>query len=225
MLMGNLPGFCVSLWLNIGAAKLQYQQLEQLQTYDPMPMVDADENNSNNKTTTTTKPQSIVLVPQEQCLFTVIAFWILVLLYVGWFRTRTMLQQQRTLSIFWASSTMPACCCTTVHPCKLSPRSFANAAAPASTAPPCSSVGPIRVSGSCLGWCDRTGTLSSPTSLDCVWAWRRGFCVSFIPVTITTIIDINSTGFSANTTTIAAAATKRALQWNLRGWCRRRKRY
>lgn len=78
MLAGNLPGFCFSLWLNIGAAKLQYHQLEQLQTYRLQPLYGEDENNK------TMLAQSIVLVPQEQCLFAVITFWIIVLLYVCW---------------------------------------------------------------------------------------------------------------------------------------------
>jgi len=57
MLAGNLPGFLFSLFLNIGAIKLQYANA---------------------------KKDSLVFVQQEKQFFSVILFWVAVLIYVGW---------------------------------------------------------------------------------------------------------------------------------------------
>jgi len=76
MLASNLPGFCFSLWLNIGAAKLQYLESEQNHRLT-MDLVHATSGNA-------TKGISLVLVPQETRLFAVIFFWICVLIYVCW---------------------------------------------------------------------------------------------------------------------------------------------
>lgn len=61
ILVSNLPGLVLSLWLNAGAAKLQYQQLTAYQ-----------------------ESSGLVVTPQEVWWLRVVLFWSLVLVWVGW---------------------------------------------------------------------------------------------------------------------------------------------
>ena len=63
VLASNLPGFVLSLWLNSGAAKLQF--LEKWQQPG------------------TTK-EELIVVPQERNLLVCMILWSIVLVYVGW---------------------------------------------------------------------------------------------------------------------------------------------
>jgi hypothetical protein len=68
---GNLPGFLVSLWLNSGAAKVQYYELySEFKADDGAPS--AEEN------------EAIVTVPQERFFMRIMVGWSLLLVWVGW---------------------------------------------------------------------------------------------------------------------------------------------
>lgn len=67
ILLSNLPGFLISLWLNVGAIKLQYLEQQRAQS-------NKDEN-------------ALLLVPQEQVLSRVILVWSAIIVWVGWIMT------------------------------------------------------------------------------------------------------------------------------------------
>lgn len=69
ILASNIPGMLVSVWLNMGAAKLQY--------YDTRQVSSTQENADNTM-------RSLVLVPQEVLLLRILLFWFVVLIGVGW---------------------------------------------------------------------------------------------------------------------------------------------
>jgi len=80
VLGGNLPAFVLSIWLNSGAAKLQFlqkwiQHKEQLQL----------QQQQITTTTTTTTTADLVTVPQERNLLIFLFLWAVVLVYVEWF--------------------------------------------------------------------------------------------------------------------------------------------
>jgi solute carrier family 50 protein (sugar transporter) len=62
VLAANLPGLIISLWLNIGAIKLQYHDIIKTQQ----------------------DPESLTMVPQETMLLRILLIWSFVLLWVGW---------------------------------------------------------------------------------------------------------------------------------------------
>jgi len=108
---GNLPGLVLSLWLNSGAAKLQYQEQKELQrlqqqrqreAWDASAPVDDDDDDENqndnsssgsrtgnniNNNTNIYHPEHMVTVPQERALLRVLCFWSAVILWAGWVDT------------------------------------------------------------------------------------------------------------------------------------------
>lgn len=68
VLAANLPGIVLSLWLNLGASKLQYCELR-------------DELKASGESSAS---EEVVVVPQEKLLLRVLVGWSVVLVYVGW---------------------------------------------------------------------------------------------------------------------------------------------
>ncbi|KAL3940930.1 MAG: hypothetical protein SGBAC_004610 [Bacillariaceae sp.] len=94
MLASNLPGLVLSVWLNMGAAKLQYQERVQL-----LPRTDSTESfgvsNADGEAVIESEARSgdaamlvqdkfVLLVPQETLLLRVLVVWIFILIVVGW---------------------------------------------------------------------------------------------------------------------------------------------
>ena len=76
ILASNIPGILVSVWLNLGAAKLQYYERR-------------DGNRRLNGTAEEEDSPSLsdkgsVLAPQELLLLRILALWLLILVSVGW---------------------------------------------------------------------------------------------------------------------------------------------
>jgi len=69
ILASNIPGIIVSVWLNLGAAKLQYHGIRETQ---------ALEENAGNGS------RRFVLGPQEDLLLRILLLWISILVSVGW---------------------------------------------------------------------------------------------------------------------------------------------
>jgi uncharacterized protein with PQ loop repeat len=74
ILASNVPGLLVSLWLNIGAAKLQYLQLRQ----------ERNQNENMNPAELSKRDESFILVSQEVMLLRILIVWLLILVCVGW---------------------------------------------------------------------------------------------------------------------------------------------
>lgn len=78
VLSSNLPGLVLSLWLNTGAAKLQYlERWEGNQKREREGAVD----NLNQPSDL----QLLVTVSQERLLLRILIAWCIVIVYVGWF--------------------------------------------------------------------------------------------------------------------------------------------
>jgi solute carrier family 50 protein (sugar transporter) len=76
LLASNLPGLMVSLWLNMGAVKLQFVQKGE----NAIRLPTVDEVSTNDDTPVFDK----VMLPQESILFWVLVGWSLILIWVGW---------------------------------------------------------------------------------------------------------------------------------------------
>lgn len=101
----NVPGLVLSIWLNLGASKLQYaaladtlKQQSQQQTatedWNASPIMEADDDEMDDvlpdgaDNTLNNTPESLIFVPQEIALFRVLIVWAVVLTWVGWFSTQ-----------------------------------------------------------------------------------------------------------------------------------------
>lgn len=93
----NLPGIVLSIWLNFGAAKLQYLELmrdeksnyrsvqPRRSTLDADAALDEDPEEQVPQAMQNPGPsEQAVMVPQERALLRMLVFWLLVLVYVGW---------------------------------------------------------------------------------------------------------------------------------------------
>jgi hypothetical protein len=99
----NLPGLVLSLWLNIGAAKLQYFDLRrnnlqhparrrielQQESWDASPEQDGVAAIDDALTVRRNSQEDFVMVPQERALLRILCLWIIVIVYVGWFSPST----------------------------------------------------------------------------------------------------------------------------------------
>jgi hypothetical protein len=78
ILAANIPGLVLSLWLNMGAAKLQYYQLRQS---------DRDVTNGEREAVeeeSSRRYEDVIFVSQEVILLRILILWILILVSVGW---------------------------------------------------------------------------------------------------------------------------------------------
>lgn len=71
----NLPGLVMSLWLNMGASKLQY--LARIRARKPSEVEDYTRTSHEDQT-------AAVVGPQETILFRVLIAWSIVIVWVGW---------------------------------------------------------------------------------------------------------------------------------------------
>jgi hypothetical protein len=79
VLTSNLPGLVLSLWLNTGAAKLQYlERWEGRHKRDREGVVDILNDEASDL-------HVLVTVSQERLLFRILIAWCVVIVYVGWF--------------------------------------------------------------------------------------------------------------------------------------------
>lgn len=100
LVAANLPGLILSLWLNMGAAKLQYMDLMEArkeraqvapESWDASPQ--REEENLEPPLEEAlpidalAMEDSLVWVPQERIFLKVVCFWGLILTYAGWFST------------------------------------------------------------------------------------------------------------------------------------------
>jgi solute carrier family 50 protein (sugar transporter) len=97
----NVPGLVLSLWLNTGAAKLQYLGLRRrggsrhLQRSGqwagpPQELWDASPEHGEEGAAAAgdgdaLSPEMLVMVPQERALLRILCLWVIVLVYAGWF--------------------------------------------------------------------------------------------------------------------------------------------
>lgn len=86
----NLPGLVLGIWLNSGAAKLQYLELFEARKrrhnnsehWDASrPMDETQEVVANERET----EEMFVVVPQEQLLLRLLSSWSVIIVYAGWF--------------------------------------------------------------------------------------------------------------------------------------------
>jgi Sugar efflux transporter for intercellular exchange len=82
VLASNLPGLILSIWLNSGAAKLQYydslrQQHVQHQQNDEEDEEERTSHRSRNQ-------EMIITVPQERMLLRILILWSCILVWAGW---------------------------------------------------------------------------------------------------------------------------------------------
>jgi len=89
VLMANLPALIMSLWLNMGAAKLQYHALKQHEERRNEDWADASgpEDDDEGVALTDGSMQSVeglVFVPQEVALLRILSVWGLTAAAVGW---------------------------------------------------------------------------------------------------------------------------------------------
>jgi hypothetical protein len=94
----NLPGFILSIWLNLGAAKLQYLALMQDEKFKYRSIqqrrtsLDADSAVEDDPEDLVPQAmqmnpgslEQVVMVPQERALLRILVFWAIVLIYAGW---------------------------------------------------------------------------------------------------------------------------------------------
>lgn len=87
LLASNLPGLMVSLWLNMGAVKLQFLKQNQdeetttkLPTLNESATLDESEKSDYSGDNNNAK----VILPQETLLLWILAGWSLILIWVGW---------------------------------------------------------------------------------------------------------------------------------------------
>jgi solute carrier family 50 (sugar transporter) len=96
VLAANLPGLVLSIWLNSGAAKLQYlelterrQRYEQQQAnnehWDASGPLDTTEVSFLSEREQVDLEDACVMVPQERALMRILSLWAVVIVYVGWF--------------------------------------------------------------------------------------------------------------------------------------------
>jgi len=92
MLASNFPGLVLSVWLNMGAAKLQYQdRIKLLPSLNISEGLDIENNESGetsaevgNEPNALVERDNLLFVPQETLLLHVLIIWILILIVVGW---------------------------------------------------------------------------------------------------------------------------------------------
>jgi len=98
VLASNLPGLILSLWLNIGACKLQYlEQVRAIHHEDDIPADGHDGLDADHRKPTTTERRnrtSTVLTssPQDIVLFSIVGLWAILLTCLRWLSG--LLQQQ-----------------------------------------------------------------------------------------------------------------------------------
>ncbi len=93
----NLPGLLLSIWLNSGAAKLQYLELmedgkikrisiqpQRIALYNDSAIYEDPEYLVPQAMQNPSPSEQAVMVPQERALLQMLVFWSLVLIYVGW---------------------------------------------------------------------------------------------------------------------------------------------
>jgi len=83
VIASNLPGFILSFWLNMGAAKLQYIELcqEMLQErYEQLTM-----DHQPDGPVLFSKSEGMVVAPQEASFFSIIIVWCIILIWTSWF--------------------------------------------------------------------------------------------------------------------------------------------
>jgi hypothetical protein len=100
----NLPGLVLSLWLNTGAAKLQYQAAmkvrrrqfalpsSRIEEWDAVGVEshertgsDAASGNDGEPYVDLSQDEDLVMVPQERALLRILCLWVIVIVKVGWF--------------------------------------------------------------------------------------------------------------------------------------------
>jgi hypothetical protein len=99
----NIPGLVLSLWMNTGAAKLQYNAARKARRHVGLPSSrieewDAVGVESHERASTDAVPgideepylglsddEDLVMVPQERALLRILCLWVVVIVYVGWF--------------------------------------------------------------------------------------------------------------------------------------------
>lgn len=109
LVAANLPGLILSLWLNSGAAKLQYQEhmeLKHINSRRETPQEDCDASSPLDEGDNDGEmpvyihrdgggseeigeamrhhPENLVTVPQERALLRVLIFWAIVIVWAGW---------------------------------------------------------------------------------------------------------------------------------------------
>lgn len=85
LLASNLPGLLVSLWLNMGAVKLQFLREHQEEMTAPNYFDYTGDEGSDDSAENNAK----VILPQETLLLCVLAGWSWILIWVGWISPQT----------------------------------------------------------------------------------------------------------------------------------------
>lgn len=89
VLAANLPGLILCIWLNSGAAKLQYLAISEAKKrrehWDASSPLEESPEASGTLDDPTTSEDALVMVPQEKALLRVLVVWAVVIVYVGWF--------------------------------------------------------------------------------------------------------------------------------------------
>jgi Sugar efflux transporter for intercellular exchange len=98
----NIPGLVLSLWMNTGAAKLQYHAAKRVRRHAGLPSsrieewdavgVESHEHSAPDAVPGDLTPcvdlshdEDLVMVPQERALLRILCLWVVVIVYVGWF--------------------------------------------------------------------------------------------------------------------------------------------
>jgi len=81
----NLPGFILSLWLNMGAAKLQYVEFSKEKPQERSSIEDSVDGEQGGHLSDVTNEKNLVMLPQERAFLGIVIVWFTILIWVSWF--------------------------------------------------------------------------------------------------------------------------------------------
>jgi Sugar efflux transporter for intercellular exchange len=91
----NIPGLVLSLWMNTGAAKLQYHAARKACRHVGSPSsrveewdavgLESHERDGLDAVSGISHDENLAMVPQERALLRILCLWVVVIVYVGWF--------------------------------------------------------------------------------------------------------------------------------------------
>jgi Sugar efflux transporter for intercellular exchange len=91
----NIPGLVLSLWMNTGAAKLQYHAARKACRHAGSPSsrveewdavgLESHERDGLDAVSGISHDENLAMVPQERALLRILCLWVVVIVYVGWF--------------------------------------------------------------------------------------------------------------------------------------------
>mmetsp|Transcript_11226 Transcript_11226/g.18056 ORF Transcript_11226/g.18056 Transcript_11226/m.18056 type:complete len:299 (+) Transcript_11226:111-1007(+) len=87
ILAANIPGLITTVWLNLGASKLQYY--EEMESSNEITGIERESSGSNSSSTATgalppSRKELLIFTPQDVLWIRVLSMWMVILVAVGW---------------------------------------------------------------------------------------------------------------------------------------------